>query len=76
MMNNLREGTCCEHINKQAEERCFTNEWNDGNHWPAGDNRKSYTPTFALTDKGPKGAGHRHLTTFGSGKIAVRSGSR
>ena len=32
MMSSLCGGTCYEQIKKQAEERCFMNEWNDANH--------------------------------------------
>jgi len=52
MMRNLCEGTYYEQIKKQAEERCFTNKWTDGNHRSAGNSRTPYSPTFALTDNG------------------------
>jgi len=57
-MSNLlwaNEGTCYEQIKKQTEERYLTNQWNDGNHWPACNSRTPYTPTFALTDKWASG---------------------
>jgi len=31
-MRNLCEGSCYEQIKKEAEERCFTNQWIDGTH--------------------------------------------